>query len=270
VDGISEIGKILKLLRTHARITQRELAASLSKISSKRISRDTIAQIENNKQQPSLDFLGAVAKEYGLTIDALLNTRYTELEQTEGLEEFKAVCLGNMQNGLAGTCTAGLEGLGYKEKRHSFTAKKEGQPYSIALVNGMELRMIPFFEIETALNPVTLLENKVENADHYLSIPGFEDCDISIINYGGAMEPEIFSGDIIVGKRVTNPLLIAFGEIYLVITPDYRLVKRIKAGQEPDTVLLCSNQKEFDPIPFQTKDISCLFMVKGVVKRRNI
>lgn len=59
-------GKIIKLLRTSEDITQLELAEKTG------VSRVYLSQIENYKREPSLSFLKAVSKYFGVPLPLLL------------------------------------------------------------------------------------------------------------------------------------------------------------------------------------------------------
>lgn len=56
---------------------------------------------------------------------------------------------------------------------------------------------------------------------------------------GHSMEPEISNGDVIALKEVKSPIeYLPAGEIYGIITDDYRTVKRIRPGVQKDLYVL--------------------------------
>ncbi len=67
-------------------------------------------------------------------------------------------------------------------------------------------------------------------------------------------------------KEVKNKAVILYGEIYLVITDDYRTVKYIrKHPGDPAKILLCSENPAFDDVEIPLDSIIKLFKVRGQI-----
>ena len=88
------------------------------------------------------------------------------------------------------------------------------------------------------------------------------------INY--SMEPEISNGDVIALKEVKSPIeYLPAGEIYGIITDDYRTVKRIRPGVQKGFVRLIPANKspEFCEQEIPVEMIRRIFAVLGSIRK---
>ena len=104
----------------------------------------------------------------------------------------------------------------------------------------------------------------------YISIPIFDNCDIAAQNIGTAMLPEIAPGAIVILKR-WNVESIVPGESYLVVTEQFKGIRTIRAGSNPSELLLLpANTQQYDPIVIGKSDIVKLFIVQGIIVKKNL
>lgn len=89
---------------------------------------------------------------------------------------------------------------------------------------------------------------------------------------GDSMLPIIASGDRIVIREIENWDYFNYGQIYLILTEEYRLIKRIRKceGKEDEYIILRSENKEYDDIPLHKSKIKKLFIVENILSIRNI
>ncbi len=91
------------------------------------------------------------------------------------------------------------------------------------------------------------------------------DCCIVRVS-GDSMAPVIGNGDLIAIREVRNPNLIFWGQIYVVLLDDYRMVKYIRRHPDPSQVILRSENSNYDDIEVAKSDIRDLFLVENIIR----
>lgn len=129
---------------------------------------------------------------------------------------------------------------------------------------------LPYYDIDVSASPIELFADKPEIPSHQLIVPGFEDCNIAINVWGDSMYPAYCSGDIIICKRIIDKAEVTYGEAYLVVTPERRLLKYIKKSKSRGRWLLVSENKFYDSFEVEIDKILHIFIVKGRVKRNTL
>ncbi len=84
---------------------------------------------------------------------------------------------------------------------------------------------------------------------------------------GDSMEPVIFDGDRVVLRQIHNFDDIFYGQIYLILLDEYRMIKYIRK-YEPDEdnyIILRSRNKEYDDIKLHKSKIKKLFVVENIL-----
>jgi hypothetical protein len=96
-------------------------------------------------------------------------------------------------------------------------------------------------------------------------IPEYKDCDYTTIAHGSAMQPLILHNAIVGGKSLTDPGLIVFGEIYIVLTRNgMETIRTIQPGAG-DTVLLVALREGVAVTELRRKDIERIYHARFVV-----
>jgi hypothetical protein len=81
------------------------------------------------------------------------------------------------------------------------------------------------------------------------------------------MENEYKSGDIVACKTIKESKFIQWGRCHLIATAEQGiLIKKIKKGEESDSILAISSNKDFNPFQIQLKEISAIAIIVGVIK----
>ena len=83
---------------------------------------------------------------------------------------------------------------------------------------------------------------------------------------GDSMSPVIGNGDLIAIREVRNPNLIFWGQIYVVLLDDYRMVKYVRRHQDPSMVILRSENSNYDDIEIPKSEIRDLFLVENIIR----
>lgn len=112
----------------------------------------------------------------------------------------------------------------------SVNYKNQGSPYyNVDFIGGFDI----------------ILNDQTVNPDYYINFtpynkPGVIWCNIT----GHSMEPELNNGDFIAMKEMFDPIeYLPYGEIYGIITDNYRTVKRIRMSDRKGFVRLIPTNK---------------------------
>ena len=144
----------------------------------------------------------------------------------------------------------------------------ESAPLQIIPQEGEEIAGIPFYDIDVMAHIAESLDLKEETPAGVLFIPGFKDCIACFPVYGSSMEPKISNGDVIAVSQAVTCDQILWGEIYLVITNAWRVVKTVHPGKTEEYIILRSiNPAYAGDTNLKKKDLRALYLVRGVVSR---
>lgn len=105
----------------------------------------------------------------------------------------------------------------------------------------------PYFNVDFIGGFDAIVNDQTRNPDFYINYPPYNQEGVVWCNLTGhSMEPEISNGDIIALREVTTPIqYLPAGEIYGIVTEEYRTVKRIRLSQKEGFVrLIPSNKSE--------------------------
>lgn len=105
----------------------------------------------------------------------------------------------------------------------------------------------PYFNVDFIGGFDVIVNNQTRNPDFYINYPPYNQEGVVWCNLTGhSMEPEISNGDIIALREVTTPIqYLPAGEIYGIVTEEYRTVKRVRLSQKEGYVrLIPSNKSE--------------------------
>jgi phage repressor protein C with HTH and peptisase S24 domain len=142
-------------------------------------------------------------------------------------------------------------------------------------------KLIPFYEVEAAAGTIQVsnmdvMEEPVEWID---AGDWFPDADCAMRVHGDSMFPVYKSGSIVVIREVHDKHLIIYGQDYVIITPEYRAIKRLQKSQLPHNWLACSANNEVyekgelagklihEPFDVPIDAVYKLFRVLGCVTR---
>ena len=129
----------------------------------------------------------------------------------------------------------------------------------------------PYYNVDFIGGFDALMNDQTINPDFYINYPPYNKEGVVWVNLTGrSMEPELSQGDIIALKPVTTPIeYLPFGEIYAIVTDEYRTVKRIRLSERPGYIwLIPSNtapeyQEQEIPIDMITK----VYAVLGSIRK---
>ena len=105
----------------------------------------------------------------------------------------------------------------------------------------------PYYNVDFIGGFDLMINDQTINPDYYINYRPFNKEGILWCNLTGhSMEPELFNGDIIALKELNTPIqYLPAGEIYGIVTEEFRTVKRIRLSQREGYVrLIPSNKSE--------------------------
>ena len=98
-----------------------------------------------------------------------------------------------------------------------------------------------------------------------VNIPNISpDCRIVRVS-GDSMSPVIKSGDLIAVRELSNLSQIFWGHIYVVVLDDYRMVKYVRRHDDPEKVILRSENPKYDDMEVNRSEIRDLLVVQNVL-----
>lgn len=133
----------------------------------------------------------------------------------------------------------------------------------------------PIYDIKATATQSEFISQLPEVPAFNVTIPGYEDCNFGMFVYGHSMYPTIENGSLILCRKVNDKSIILYGEIYLIRTADYLMVKRIQKNDTPGNVLCVSDNfeqrteksKKYEPFDIPRDKIIDLYLVKGIIKK---
>ncbi len=136
---------------------------------------------------------------------------------------------------------------------------------------------IPMYEITATASGVEVYSdiNDKEPVGR-MNFPGIEDCDFALPVWGHSMYPYLENG-CWVALKIINDKKILPGEVYYIEWGEYRMYKRLLAGDNADEVIahsdntteMIGNRLKYAPFVVKIADIKKLCLVKDIHKKHN-
>ena len=136
---------------------------------------------------------------------------------------------------------------------------------------------IPMFEVIATASGVEVYNDiNDKQAVGRMNFPGIEDCDFALPVWGHSMYPYLENG-CWVALKVIHDKKILPGEVYYIEWGDYRMYKRLLAGNSPDEVIahsdnvteMVGNRLKYAPFVIKIDEIKKLCLVKDIHKKHN-
>lgn len=100
----------------------------------------------------------------------------------------------------------------------------------------------------------------------FVDLPDMTSSQCRIVRVSGdSMSPVIRNGDYIAVRELSNLRQIFWGQIYVVILDDYRMVKYIRRHDDPAMVILRSENKRYDDMIIDREEIRDLMFVQNII-----
>lgn len=133
----------------------------------------------------------------------------------------------------------------------------------------------PVYELTATAGQMDNINQVPEVPAFHVNVPGYEDCNFGMYVYGHSMYPTIENGSLILCRRIFDKDVLMYGEIYLIRTHDYLIVKRIQKSDKKNCILCTSDNFEqrsekyrrFEPFDLDKDKILDLYLIKGIIKK---
>lgn len=129
----------------------------------------------------------------------------------------------------------------------------------------------PYYNVDFIGGFDLVLNDQTRNPDYYINFPPYNKEGVIWCNITGhSMEPELNNGDFIAMKEMYSPIeYLPVGEIYGIVTDDYRTVKRIRMSKRKGFIRLIPTNKspEYGEQEIPVSMIRKIYAVLGSMHR---
>ena len=150
---------------------------------------------------------------------------------------------------------------------------KDGAHFEPGLINVANRDLVPTYvgtpvydiDVAAGYSPRAMMFSD-DNIVGNINLPAVApNCRIVQVS-GDSMTPIINSGDMVAIREIESTEIIFWGQIYVVILDDYRLVKYLRKHDDPSMVILRSENPNYDDIEVPRSKIRQLFLVQNVIR----
>ncbi len=127
----------------------------------------------------------------------------------------------------------------------------------------------PYYDVDFLGGFEPIANNQSVAPAYYITFPQFDRADCWVNITGQSMEPAISHGDIVAIRELSDwDTYLLFGEIYAIVTDEYRTVKKVRRSSKGDSFLrIVPINKDFDEQDIPKSAIRKVFQVLGATKR---
>ena len=163
----------------------------------------------------------------------------------------------------------------FKEKYKDFLSVRKSAVNQHAVLRTFE--GIPMYEVVATASGVEVYKDINDTTPiGHMNFPGIEDCDFALPVWGHSMYPYLENG-CWVALKVIHDKKILPGEVYYIEWGDYRMYKRLLAGDNEDEVIahsdnvteMIGNRLKYAPFVVKLEEIKKLCLVKDIHKKHN-
>ncbi len=149
------------------------------------------------------------------------------------------------------------------------------EPFANAQRTDLVEEGTPIYETSATGGEMDNVGQLPEIPSFHVKIPGYEDCNFGMHVFGHSMYPTIETGSLVLCRKVNDKSIIMYGEVYLIRTADYLMVKRVQKNDKKGHILCTSDNfekraaefKRFEPFDMPIDKIIDLYLVKGIIKK---
>ena len=98
----------------------------------------------------------------------------------------------------------------------------------------------------------------------YLQLPHANPDDVLVRVSGESMMPQVKDGSYIAIRPINPSAPIFWGQMYLVLMDDYRMVKVLRRHENPDKIILHSYNPDFDDMEVDRSEIRQIYIIDAV------
>lgn len=165
----------------------------------------------------------------------------------------------------------------FKEKYSDFLVGKKNTINSEQKAPAKAFEGIPMYEIIATASGVEVYNDINDSTPvGHMNFPGIEECDFALPVWGHSMYPYLENGCWVALKIIRDKKILP-GEVYYIEWGDYRMYKRLLAGDNEDEVIahsdnvteMIGNRLKYAPFVIKIEEIKKLCLVKDIHKKHN-
>lgn len=125
---------------------------------------------------------------------------------------------------------------------------------------------VPYYDIDVTAGNVQLFQDNTQMPTDFYTVPKeIQDVDFCFKVRGDSMYDKILPGAIVFVKQIMDISVIEFGQVFIIITEEQRMVKYVRRHptRPDDMVVLRSHNNNYDDIDLPKEKITNLLLVKG-------
>lgn len=127
---------------------------------------------------------------------------------------------------------------------------------------------VPYYAVDFLGGFDPVFNNQTSTPDGYISFPHIQGAQYWVDISGKSMSPLIDPGDVIALKQIEDwPNNILYGEVYALVTEQYRTVKRIRKSGIAGHIRLVPENPDYDPQDIPATSVIAIFQVLGCAKK---
>lgn len=127
---------------------------------------------------------------------------------------------------------------------------------------------VPYYAVDFLAGFDLVMNDQTTKPDGYVSFPHIRGAQAWVDISGKSMSPLIDPGDVIALKKVEDwTVNILYGEVYALVTDQYRTVKRIRKSDREGWIRLVPENPEYDPQDIPATSVRAVFQVLGCAKK---
>ena len=127
---------------------------------------------------------------------------------------------------------------------------------------------VPYYAVDFLAGFDLVMNDQTAKPDGYVSFPNIRGAEAWVDISGKSMSPLIDPGDVIALKKVEDwTVNILYGEVYALVTDQYRTVKRIRKSDREGWIRLVPENPEYDPQDIPATSVRAVFQVLGCAKK---
>ncbi len=152
------------------------------------------------------------------------------------------------------------KGLPYEKSRHAEEVSVSG------ISSEFDSKGIPVFDIDVAAGTAEMsMAFTRENMIGKLNFPHLNPEWVAVRAKGDSMVPVINNGGYVAFLRVSDKDNILWGEIYVVVMENRRVVKYVRRHENPHKIILKSANPAYDDIDISLNEVYALYVVERII-----
>ena len=128
-----------------------------------------------------------------------------------------------------------------------------------------ERRGAPVYDINVSAGSANLSREFTDDCIvGYFDLPGVNPSNPLVRVRGNSMAPRLVDGSWVSIRPVSDTTPILWGQIYVVVLDDYRMIKYVRRNADPSLITLHSDNPDYDDIEVPRADVRSLYLVEMI------